>query len=244
MANFMGPMAPPQAAPNAPPQLDIRTNPSQRAQFKEFMQGMNRPVMPPTTAPIAPMLPAPMPSPMDQVDIFAPVPMANGGVADPYAMEGKIGQSVGPKMVGGTTNVIDASGSGRCWSHGWGRHGFTLVMENKNFPPLPVTGFPAATSKILDSELPNVFGSYDYFGNSNPQSSGVMSPQTIGQRLNDIGRGILGATQMDGPMGSTFGIRPVARDGNLGIMANFTVPFEDGGPVRMFMGGDPQAYGD
>ena len=61
-----------------------------------------------------------------------------------------------------------------------------LVMENKNFPPLPVTGFPAATSKIL-SELPNVFGSYDYFGNSNPQSSGVMSPQTIGQRLNDIG---------------------------------------------------------
>ena len=45
-------------------------------------------------------------------------------------------------------------------------------------------------------------------------------------------------------MGSTFGIRPVARDGNLGIMANFTVPFEDGGPVRMFMGGDPQAYGE
>ena len=77
MANFMGPMAPPQAAPNAPPQLDIRTNPSQRAQFKEFMQGMNRPVMPPTTAPIAPMLPAPMPSPMDQIDIFAPAPMAN-----------------------------------------------------------------------------------------------------------------------------------------------------------------------
>ena len=32
---------------------DIRTNPSPEAQFKEFMQGMNRPVMPPTTAPIA-----------------------------------------------------------------------------------------------------------------------------------------------------------------------------------------------
>ena len=80
MANFMGPMAPPQAAPNAPPQLDIRTNPGQRAQFKSFMQDMNRPVMPPTTAPIAPMLPAPMPSPMDQIDIFAPAPMASGGV--------------------------------------------------------------------------------------------------------------------------------------------------------------------
>ena len=59
MANFMGPMAPPQAAPSQPPQLDVRTNPSQRAQFKSFMQGMNRPVMPPTTAPVAPMLPAP-----------------------------------------------------------------------------------------------------------------------------------------------------------------------------------------
>ena len=80
MANFMGPMAPPQAAPNAPPQLDIRTNPTQRAQFKSFMQDMGRPAAPPTTAPIAPMLPAPMPSPMDQIDIFAPAPMANGGV--------------------------------------------------------------------------------------------------------------------------------------------------------------------
>jgi len=74
MANFMGPMAPPQAAAPQPAQLDIRTNPSQRAQFKSFMQGMQ---VQPTTAPIAPMLPAPMPSPMDQVDIFAPVPMAN-----------------------------------------------------------------------------------------------------------------------------------------------------------------------
>jgi len=35
--------------------------------------------VPPTTAPIAPMLPAPMMSPMDQVDIFAPAPMADGG---------------------------------------------------------------------------------------------------------------------------------------------------------------------
>lgn len=240
MANFMGPMAPPQAAPQTPPQLDIRTNPGQRAQFKTFMQGMSRPAAPPTTAPIAPMLPAPTPA--EQIDIFAPVPMANGGLADPYAMEGKIGQSVGPKMVGGTTNVIDGSGGNDVDSMG-GDAMEALVMENKNFPPLPVTGFPAETSRIL-SELPNIFGSYDYFGNSNPQSSDVMSPQTIGQRLNDIGRGILGATQMDGPMGGTFGIRPVTRDGNLGIMANFTVPFEDGGPVRMFMGGDPQAYGE
>ena len=76
MANFMGPMAPPQAAPPQPAQLEIRTNPSQRAQFKSFMQGMQ---VQPTIAPIAPMLPAPMPSPMDQVDIFAPAQFQDGG---------------------------------------------------------------------------------------------------------------------------------------------------------------------
>ena len=73
--------------------------------------------------------------------------MANGGVADPYAMEGKIGQSVGPKMVGGTTNVIDASGGNDVGPMG-GDAMEALVMENKNFPPLPVT-VSAATSKIL-----------------------------------------------------------------------------------------------
>ena len=80
MANFMGPMAPPQAAQPQPPQLDVRTNPAQRAQFKNFMTSMSAPMMP-TTAPVAPMLAAP--SPMDQIDIFAPVQgMAFGGMVD------------------------------------------------------------------------------------------------------------------------------------------------------------------
>ena len=102
MANFMGPMAPPQAAPPQPAQLDIKTNPSQRAQFKSFMQGMQ---VQPTTAPIAPMLPAPTPSPMDQVDIFAPVPMASGGVVgglqDLGKMSGQMVEALNTVVYGG-----------------------------------------------------------------------------------------------------------------------------------------------
>ena len=44
------------------------------------MQGMSRPAAPPTTAPIAPMLPAITPA--EQIDIFAPAQMASGGLAD------------------------------------------------------------------------------------------------------------------------------------------------------------------
>ena len=358
MANFMGPMAPPQAAPAQPAQLDIRTNPSQRAQFKSFMQGMKAQ---PTTAPIAPMLPAPTPSPMDQVDIFAPVPMAdggvvgglndlqkmsgqmvealntvvygggqgggfgdsmsavqqpieyggsadlmqtpptslpfaqplrpsvqdayaqaqadarrqreggfmgrvklpgemsfddfaegynyrlnnpmpqlqtfaNGGVADPYAVEGKIGQSVGPKMVGGTTNVIDASGSNPISS----MDDVEMGMAN---PPLPVTGTGALVSSFgafLDRKLDRDFAEMDRMA----AMGNALRASTPMAKVKDFASGIMDATRMQGPMGSTFSIDPVARDGNLGIMANFSMPFEDGGPVGMFLGGDPQAYGE
>ena len=73
MANFMGPMAPPQAAPGQPPQLDIRTNPNQRQRFRNFMRQNTRPAgmtgVPPmypaaqTPYPAAPMPPMPMPAP-------------------------------------------------------------------------------------------------------------------------------------------------------------------------------------
>ena len=235
MANFMGPMAPPQAAPQTPPQLDIRTNPGQRAQFKTFMQGMSRPAAPPTTAPIAPMLPAP--TPMDQIDIFAPVPMANGGLADPYAMEGKIGQSVGPKMVGGTTNVIDASGNDpRPTDEEVGVLAKQLQLGQDLYD---------VNQSYNDPGRP-MFGMADLFapGGALSFAAPSFSPSSAPNMMQNAMQGILSATQMDGPMGGTFGISPVTRDGNLGIMANFTVPFEDGGPVRMFMGGDPQAYGE
>ena len=91
MANFMGPMAPPQAAPQQPPQMDIKTLPIQRAQFKNFMRGMSAPSMPQVLPNIGMGVPspdqtmAPMPTnPMMNVDIFSePVQyMADGGMAN------------------------------------------------------------------------------------------------------------------------------------------------------------------
>ena len=106
MANFMGPMAPPQAAQPQPPQLDVRTNPAQRAQFKNFMTSMSAPMMP-TTAPVAPMLAAP--SPMDQIDIFAPVQaMASGGVVGGLQDLGKMSG----QMVEALNTVVYGGGQG------------------------------------------------------------------------------------------------------------------------------------
>ena len=85
MSNFMGPMAPPPAAPAQPPQLDFQTDPNQRQRFKQFMR--QRMQMP------APM-PQPQPMPtvpagsyiLPDMDIFSPQPFADGGsVSDALA---------------------------------------------------------------------------------------------------------------------------------------------------------------
>ena len=76
MTSFMGPMAPPPPAQPQPQALDIRTDPNQRQQFKQFMRQR---MMPMTSAPIAqpPMMPM-MQSPVmfnmgGGVDIFDPM---------------------------------------------------------------------------------------------------------------------------------------------------------------------------
>ena len=76
MTSFMGPMAPPPPAQPQPQALDIRTDPNQRQQFKQFMRQR---MMPMTSAPIAqpPMMPM-MQSPAmfnmgGGVDIFDPM---------------------------------------------------------------------------------------------------------------------------------------------------------------------------
>ena len=83
MTSFMGPMAPPPAAPAQPQALDIRTDPNQRQQFKQFMKQRTA-TMPMTSAPIAqpPMMPMMQPSmPMGQdIDIFNPVNLHDGGI--------------------------------------------------------------------------------------------------------------------------------------------------------------------
>ena len=79
MTSFMGPMAPPQAAQPQPQKLDIRTNPSQRQQFKQFMRQRSA-VMPMQPSPMsqAPMMPPMQPAPVrlemgGSVDIFDPM---------------------------------------------------------------------------------------------------------------------------------------------------------------------------
>jgi len=89
MSNFMGPMAPPPAAPAQPQALDFQTDPNQRQRFKQFMRQRMQPPMPQMPAPM-PMAPAaqPMPYMGNNIDIFAPQPMAfaqGGSVSDALA---------------------------------------------------------------------------------------------------------------------------------------------------------------
>ena len=162
MANFMGPMAPPQAAPNAPPQLDIRTNPTQRAQFKSFMQDMGCPAAPPTTAPIAPMLPAPMPSPMDQIDIFAPAPMASGGVVGGLnklnQMSDQMVEALNAVVYGGDPGGGGfGGGRGGPMSSGGGFGGGQMPAPLPPIAPAPFTPTPPNPSGPTFGTMPHHF---------------------------------------------------------------------------------------
>jgi len=220
MANFMGPMAPPQAATPQPAQLDIRTNPSQRAQFKSFMQGMQ---VQPTTAPIAPMLPAPTPSPMDQVDIFAPVPMANGG---------------GVKMVGGTTNVIDAS-------RGSGNNITPSFDDSEDTYNPPQNTFQLAedlytTNRSYNDPDRTLVGLSQYFAPGNFMNTDYVPMEQSPSKLQDamnFAEGIMGGVQRRGPLGGSFSVKPTMRNDDLGILASYNLSFADGGLVGMRNGG-------
>ena len=227
MANFMGPMAPPQAAPQTPPQLDIRTNPGQRAQFKEFMQGMNRPVMPPTTAPIAPMLPAP--TPMDQIDIFAPAPMADGGVVGGLQDLGKISG----QMVEDLNTVLYGGGQGGDFGGGMSSgSGF----GGGNMPP-PLPFIPERQPVMNQGPLisGNAFQPLFGFPLARPIGSGSMDPFSP---MNDsrslpLEDRMQGATPEDAyAQAQAVARRQPPMQGGLGA-----VLFEDGGPVRMRRGG-------
>lgn len=84
MANFMGPMAPPQAAPSQPPQLDIRTNPNQRQRFRNFMRQNTRPAGMTGVPPMYPAAQTPFPAaPMPPMAMPAPTPMMPMQMAQP-----------------------------------------------------------------------------------------------------------------------------------------------------------------
>ena len=114
MANFMGPMAPPQAAPPQPQKLDIRTSPNQRQQFKDFMRQRtammpmtSAPVAPPPMMPMMPQMPPQMPLRMEMggdVDIFEPQNYHEGGLVNTLGqlarMSGQMQEAVGTLVLG------------------------------------------------------------------------------------------------------------------------------------------------
>ena len=257
MANFMGPMAPPQAAQPQPAQLDVKTNPSQRAQFKSFMQGMS---VPPTTAPIAPMLPAPMPSPMDQVDIFAPAPMADGGVVGGL---NKLGEMSG-QMVEALDTVVYGGGQGGGFSGGMSSGG---GFGGGNMPPpLPMTQIgigpfkggvqadpfptrsslyeteiqPATPLSLNDSAslgLPTPqYMPFDPDGDGMDQQGRPMESQLSDEQLEAMKAQMMGLRSSAGNQGSAFGAgsmgSPFARLAGLGSVFGY----EDGGAVKMARG--------
>jgi hypothetical protein len=70
MTSFMGPMAPPPAAPAQPQALDIRTDPNQRQQFKQFMRQRTS---------MAPMVSAPIAQPQPPMPVMQSPAMFNMG---------------------------------------------------------------------------------------------------------------------------------------------------------------------
>ena len=112
MSNFMGPMAPPQAAQPQPQALDFKTDPNQRQQFKNFMRQRMQPPMPRVPAP------APMPQPIPSVpagsyifpdmDIFNAQPYAEGGIVGGL---NSLGEMSG-QMVEALNQVVYGGGQG------------------------------------------------------------------------------------------------------------------------------------
>ena len=238
MANFMGPMAPPQAAQPQPAQLDIKTNPSQRAQFKTFMQSMSRPAAPPTTAPIAPMLPAPMPSPMDQVDIFAPAPMADGGVVGGLnnlrQMSGDMVEALNTVVYGNGQGMggIQGGGFGGGMSSGGGFGGGQMPA------PLPAI---ASSAPTVGTSTPLSLSDMSALGMATPS----YMPMDRGDGMDQFGRPMesqLTSEQLEAfkglrssaaDQGSAFGAgsmgSPFARLAGLSSIFGY----EDGGAVKM-----------
>ena len=112
MSNFMGPMAPPPAAPAQPAQLDFQTDPNQRQRFKNFMRQRMQSPMQKMPAPM------PMPQPMPNVpagsyiypdmDIFNPQPYADGGIVGGL---NSLGEMSG-QMVEALNQVVYGGGQG------------------------------------------------------------------------------------------------------------------------------------
>ena len=219
MSNFMGPMAPPPAAPAQPQALDFQTDPNQRQRFKQFMrQRMQSPM---------PQMPAPMPQPMPTVpagsyifpdmDIFAPQQFYDGGIVGGLnnlgEMSGQMVEALNQVVYGG-----DPMGGGA--SNGGFGGGNTP-------PPLPPIQSSAPLNNFGGSFSNSLFGSLMPYGNvPTARVSGPMSGGNVG---GDNLMGVLpngGVTSGQMPPGFT----PLP-PGELGFTENMM------GPIQGYAGG-------
>ena len=163
MANFMGPMAPPQAAPPQPQKLDIRTSPGQRQQFKDFMRQRtammpmtSAPIAPPPMMPMMPQMPPQMPLRMEMggdVDIFEPQNYHEGGLVNTL---GKLG-TMSNQMVDALNTVVMGGGTGGGMDMGMGMGGMSggfgmpslsalqnVISVDPQPPQRPISGAPVS----------------------------------------------------------------------------------------------------
>jgi hypothetical protein len=183
MNTFMGPMTPPPASPGQPQKLDIRTNPNQRAGFKQFMRQRTAPMMPiqqmPQAQPMPMMQPRPqMPLRMEMggdVDIFDPQNYHEGGLVNTL---GQLGTMSG-QMVDALNTIVMGGGQG-----GGATSGFDSGSGFASTPSVSPTtpNVPPVSPATPDFVNPNVLSS----------SGGQTDPQAI---LN---------SQMSGGQGSIF----------------------------------------
>ena len=108
MTSFMGPMAPPPAAPPQPQAMDFQTDPTNRQRFRQFLNNRMQPPQPSMMQ--APMMqpPAHMPPILPEVDIFNPQGYAAGGLVGGLENLGTMSK----KMIDNLNNVVYGGDSG------------------------------------------------------------------------------------------------------------------------------------
>jgi hypothetical protein len=193
MTSFMGPMAPPPAAPPQPQALDIRTDPNQRQQFKQFMRQRTAtmpmqqqpPMQPLMMQPPMPMMPPSMPMGQD-IDIFNPVNLHEGGIVPSLnSLQQQAAQFsqqlqstvMGGGQVGGMGAGMGGGGFGGSFNSGGGMGGGGF--SSPGFTTNTTSGglVPGGLKSVSPPPDANVS---DFFQNFNNTNSGLTPSTSLG----------------------------------------------------------------
>ena len=240
MNTFMGPMTPPPASPGQPQKLDIRTNPNQRAGFKQFMRQRTAPIMPIQQMPQAQPMPMPMMQPRPQmplrmemggeVDIFDPQNYHEGGLVNTL---GQLSNMSG-QMVDALNTMIMGGGQG-----GGATSGFNSGSGFTNTPSVSPTTPSFPPPRPVSPEMPQ--RGQDFFGmlgpSGNAPADNPNTPQNEYQDFLDSGVSDTGNPfTTGGPFGDNFNIGPIVEP------LRETFGMKDGGavpPRNTNIGGQP-----